>query len=91
MPGGRDERDEEALVARLLAEAGVAPFVADSLVEEPGYSLLVGDDGRAVAVPWPQPPPKDDRGRWVPAILERYEDGSALALWRWTEGMRDEQ
>lgn len=40
---------------------------------------------RGVTLPWPPPDPKDDRGSWQPAVLQRYPDGTALAVWRWEE------
>ena len=47
--------------------------------------LTVADEeaGTSVSIPWPPPPPKHGYGSWQPALLERFEDGTALALWRW--------
>jgi hypothetical protein len=40
---------------------------------------------KSISLPWPQPEPRTLTGHWEPAIIERYPDGTALALWRWVE------
>jgi hypothetical protein len=54
---------------------------------DPGVATLVeASTGRRVSVPWPRPAPREAPGAWVPAVLQRHEDGTALALWRWEDG-----
>ena len=47
------------------------------------------ETGGRFSLPWPPPPAKDLLGYWEPAVLERFSDGTALALWRWHGGMDD--
>jgi hypothetical protein len=51
-----------------------------------GVLTIVGDKAR-VSIAWPKPAPKSEAGEWLPKVVDRFEDGTLLALWHWEEAM----
>lgn len=49
-----------------------------------GILTVAGNKGR-LSIAWPAPKPKHGYGSWLPQVVERFKDGTMLALWYWDE------